>query len=305
MSRLCSIWGVEMPAVLEVTQDALMLVNRQMGNVLAANSKYNDLLCVLGCGNSSLGQTVMRSHILEKLEKLPVQEAPFTYEAPIIAIDGTTVFYRGTISANPSSNEVVWGMSSVTELLSVQQQLQALQQSYVHMLTQGLQAVQQQQQQQLQLQQSGGATASDNGTPPGSQPALTAAVGGGIGPAMALGPDWSSWSKPAQKSSEPSKSKTRRPYRFCSKCWLKHSKWSLRSVKLPDGCIINLNQHTNDTCPDWPESDPAPTTAQIRAYGTAFKRAQRGAQLHEIALNEFRALVPNMPKTDLMAYLVD
>jgi len=79
----------------------------------------------------------------------------------------------------------------------------------------------------------------------------------------------------------------------------------LRSAKLPNGSIVNFNGHTNDMCPAWPEGDPPPTVEQTRAYGTAFKRAQRGSQLHVFALNEMLAIVPEMSKADLMAYLIE
>merc|ERR1711990_1365782 len=56
------------------------------------------------------------------------------------------------------------------------------------------------------------------------------------------------------------KSKTRRPYRFCSRCWIKRKAWVLRSLTLPYGQCTNLNDHTNDTCPDWSKDESrAPT----------------------------------------------
>jgi len=51
MNRLCNTKGSRWPAILEVTQDVLMLVERATGTVQAANSKYDELLATIGCGN--------------------------------------------------------------------------------------------------------------------------------------------------------------------------------------------------------------------------------------------------------------
>jgi len=97
--------------------------------------------------------------------------------------------------------------------------------------------------------------------------------------------------------------KLRRPYRFCSMCWVQKSDWVLRSVTLPKGPSKSLNGHTNDTCPMWPKGN-AITCEQNRAYATAFKCAQRKAKLHDIALKAFEEILPDMKKEDLLAYLL-
>lgn len=66
-------------------------------------------------------------------------------------------------------------------------------------------------------------------------------------------------------SFEATKTKLRRPYRFCSRCWIQKSEWILRSITLPSGQSMNLNNHTNDTCPAWPE---VPSVCRVVACTT-------------------------------------
>lgn len=92
----------------------------------------------------------------------------------------------------------------------------------------------------------------------------------------------------------------RRPYRFCSKCWIKNKKWVLRSIKLPSGRSINLH---GDMCPEWPVGEEQPTAIQMRAYGAAFKQAQRSSQLHSVALEAFKQAAPEMTDHELQDHL--
>jgi len=92
----------------------------------------------------------------------------------------------------------------------------------------------------------------------------------------------------------------RRPYRFCSKCWIKHKRWVLRSIKLPSGRSINLH---GETCPEWPPGEGEPNAEQIRAYGAAFKQAQRSSQLHAVALEAFKRAAPDMTDHELEEHL--
>lgn len=92
----------------------------------------------------------------------------------------------------------------------------------------------------------------------------------------------------------------RRPYRFCSKCWIKNKKWVLRSIKLPSGRSINLH---GDMCPEWPAGDEQPSAIQMRAYGAAFKQAQRSSQLHSVALEAFKQAAPEMTQHELQDHL--
>ena len=100
------------------------------------------------------------------------------------------------------------------------------------------------------------------------------------------------------------KSKSRRPYRFCSRCWIKKKEWILRSLTLPYGQCTNLNEHTNDKCLAWPKGDPPPTAEENRAYAAAFKYAQRRGVLHDIALEEFKQMTPAMAEEELVKYLI-
>jgi len=308
IGRLCNLLSAEKPAVLEVTQDCIALVNQRSGNVEAANSKFYNILNVLGGDNPMLGQAVMQAHMLEKLQDLPIQDAPFVYEAPLIGVDGVPMFVRGSVVR--SADEVVWSLSDVTRLVRIRQSLLTLRDNYAQLLMQS-------------KPQSAAAGLNQQGAPASAAPARSAAptrkLSQAVVPPGQPSPevksavsskathqmlnDWTAWAQPPPLPAAPSKTKTRRPYRFCSKCWLKRGTWALRSVKLPDGCIVNLNRHTNDTCPDWPEEDLPPTAEQTRAYGTAFKRAQRGAHLHEIAIKEFSTLLPGVSEDVLNKHL--
>ena len=90
---------------------------------------------------------------------------------------------------------------------------------------------------------------------------------------------------------------------FCSRCWVRNSKWVLRSIVLPQGRSTNLNGHTNDTCPMWPKGT-APTAEQNRAYAAGFKFAQRRSELHNVALKAFEELCPHLSREELVAYLL-
>jgi hypothetical protein len=97
-------------------------------------------------------------------------------------------------------------------------------------------------------------------------------------------------------------SKPRRPYRFCSRCWLLKHEWVIRSVTLPTGRSICLADHKHDTCPLWPKGT-SPTPEQNRAYAAAFKFSQRRFELHTIAMNAFKELMPDMSDADIEAFV--
>jgi len=337
VGRLCNLWGSEMPAVLEAIHDAIALVNRRTANAAAANRKFYKMLSTLGGGDAILGQSVMRTHMVEKLGIMPLQDSPFVYEARIMGVGGVPLFVQGSV-VKSAQDEVVWSLSDVTELVNMRHSLQSLGRNYTQLHNNSCATEGPEQPSSSEI--AGAATLASFRSTKKVSPAVTSAVvataSSMVPPAVSVLPlagplalqtstapptttapsdivvsclvvgksaDWTAWSQPKQKQSAPSKTKTRRPYRFCSKCWLKHGIWALRSVKLPDGSIVNLNRHTNDTCPGWPEHDLHPTAEQTRAYGTAFKRAQRGSHLHSVAVEEFRALVPNMPSEELDKYL--
>lgn len=311
VDRLCNIWGENMPAVLEVSQDGIALVCRISGNVEAANSKLYKMLNALGGGNTGSGKTLMRTHMLRKLKDLPTKEEPYVYETSLIGVDGVPMFFRGSVIESTQTNEVVWSLSDTTELVQIKQSLQSFHNSCFQLISHNKSASQMSSQLEVATaiasqkapKEEAPATGVFASVPPSAVNHVTI-----DGPYATIAPqksDWTAWSQPQQPKSPPtSKTKTRRPYRFCSKCWLKRDAWVLRSIKLPDGSIFNLNKHSNDTCPVWPDSDPPPTSEQTRAYGTAFKRAQRSSQLHDIAFNHFTSLVPETPKDQLTAYLV-
>jgi len=93
--------------------------------------------------------------------------------------------------------------------------------------------------------------------------------------------------------------------RFCSKCWIRKKEWRLRSIKLPNGRSLNMNGHNNDQCPEWTEERKDATPQETRAYGAAFKQAQRSSHLHRVALEVFRSAWPNMSLPDLEYYLLN
>jgi len=92
----------------------------------------------------------------------------------------------------------------------------------------------------------------------------------------------------------------RRPYRFCTKCWIMHKKWVLKSIKLPTGSVVNLHP---EVCPDWDKPSEEPTKEQLRVYGAAFKRAQRSSLLHDVALNTYTSVMPGVPVSTLQEFL--
>jgi len=94
-----------------------------------------------------------------------------------------------------------------------------------------------------------------------------------------------------------------RACRFCSRCWIKCKRWTLRSIKLPSGQLLNLHGHTSDTCPQWTVADVEPTTEASRAYGTAFKQLQRSSHIHEVAMNDLTVAQPGLNPYELDAYL--
>jgi len=98
--------------------------------------------------------------------------------------------------------------------------------------------------------------------------------------------------------------KSRRPYRFCSMCWLKKHEWVLRSVTLPDGRSRSLNGHSNDSCPLWAKGTVI-TPDQSRSYATAFKAAQRKHKLYQIALSEFKLLCSHMSSDQVEKFLLN
>jgi len=102
-------------------------------------------------------------------------------------------------------------------------------------------------------------------------------------------------------SSRPSRGGlSRRPYRFCSKCWIMHKQWVLKSIKLPTGSVVSLHP---EICPDWDKPDEEPTKGQLRLYGAAFKRAQRSLLLHDVALNTYKSVMPGVPERALQDFL--
>lgn len=96
----------------------------------------------------------------------------------------------------------------------------------------------------------------------------------------------------------------RRPYRFCTKCWMTGHSWVMRSVKLPEPASksIFLNQHTNDRCPHWPDHR-TPTAVEAKRYGAAFKQAQRNGTLDKLARECFRQFCPEITEEALTAHL--
>jgi len=93
----------------------------------------------------------------------------------------------------------------------------------------------------------------------------------------------------------------RRPYRFCTKCWIVHKQWVLKSLKLPNGSVRHLHP---EVCPAWKDQIEEPTKAQVKLYGAAFKRAQRTSVLRDTALKEFRIALPNASASELHKYLM-
>jgi len=102
--------------------------------------------------------------------------------------------------------------------------------------------------------------------------------------------------------------KSRRPYRFCTRCWIKTSKWVMKHIVLPDGTVSHQGGHTSRGCPLWPENEPL-TAEQSRTHAAAFKSAQRKGQLHRLAKQAFIAYIRDHPQgnamseTDLEHYL--
>jgi len=94
---------------------------------------------------------------------------------------------------------------------------------------------------------------------------------------------------------------TRRPYRFCTRCWIKTKKWVLKSLKLPNGSIAHLHPFV---CPSWDNPDEEPTKEQIKLYGAAFKRAQRSSTLQNAALGAFKTALPDVTDSFLRNYLM-
>jgi len=102
------------------------------------------------------------------------------------------------------------------------------------------------------------------------------------------------------KASKTSPVPTRRPYRFCVKCWITSKTWVLKSIKLPNGSIAHLHP---EVCSAW-EGDAEPTKDQFRIYGAAYKRAQRSSALHDVALKAFKAAMPDVEEEKLHDYLM-
>lgn len=311
MNRLCNTKGSRWPAILEVTQDVLMLVERATGTVQAANSKYDELLATIGCGNSALGFASMHVHIVAQLQKMPPHlEHPYVYDSVLMGADGQPAYLHGTIIAPADDSEVVWSLHNVSTVVKTQQQMHALGQNFFHLASLAHNLIDQNgQNDQNEIpdtERTGSQSALLQAGPNQSAAVAlpTSEVPTSLMPQLQqTGADWQTWFKPKSEDSEAPKPKSRRPYRFCSKCWLKSGQWVLRSIKTPDGGTVNLNQHTNDACPQWPDMESLPTAQQTRAYGTAFKRAQRGEKLYEIAFSEFAKLVPDMSPEALKQYL--
>jgi len=82
--------------------------------------------------------------------------------------------------------------------------------------------------------------------------------------------------------------KSRRPYRFCTRCWIKTSRWVMKHIVLPDGAVCHKGSHTSRTCPQWTQTVDPPTDEQNRAHAAAFKSAQRRGELHRLAVQIFK-----------------
>ena len=69
-----------------------------------------------------------------------------------------------------------------------------------------------------------------------------------------------------------------------------------------------MNGHKNDFCPNWddpskPPGETRPTPAEARAYGAAFKQAQRSNKLHQLAIQCFQKEVPGYSVEEIVAHL--
>jgi len=116
---------------------------------------------------------------------------------------------------------------------------------------------------------------------------------------------------PVQEKDLPVKqTKSRKPYRFCARCWTTNKVWVVKSITKPTGVNVSLHDHTKNTCPQWPFRH-APSIVQHRQYGAAFKKAGRGRQgtqhgiLHDMAFKEFKLRLPQMSDADLHNYLLE
>lgn len=408
--QLCMQWGLTSPAVLEITHDALMLVDGTTGKIVVGNLRLSQFETLLGLGSKQIGRTILNTHVSTQIVKMG-SSMTAAYDTTIFALDGSPRHVTCLVSGRDRSR-IVWSILDNTALYQDIQAKQAKQAQFLLDLTRScqeafhtgsctfadqqalLQCLVEPMQQQAQRQASTLKAQQSTQQQPLKQPPKQeetsdlppTSLGGGITfdaplsyphvsvPPMACLPSALSQSTmfslakvehgaldsdvqlcqessspdtlsvtqtesehdrdsagcggshggsssdskggvatvttmvPATQSTEPAgplmgRVKPRRPYRFCSRCWIQKSEWVLRAITLPEGQSYSLNGHTNDTCPVWPKGN-TPTAEQNRAYAAAFKFAQRRSFLHQIAMKAFQEIMPEMSQDQLLSYLL-
>lgn len=65
--QLCMQWGVSEPAILEVSHDAVMLVDGIASTIITGNAKLNQFERILGAGDEKVGRQIMNRHVAVQL----------------------------------------------------------------------------------------------------------------------------------------------------------------------------------------------------------------------------------------------
>ena len=394
--QLCTQWGVNGPAVLEVTSDVLLLVDGTTFSILVGNANLEWFMKILGAGNLEVGRLIMKQHVVSQLSTMGTSTIG-TYEAVIVGVDRRH-FVRGNVSAREPTR-IVWclqGAASGQHVSGAEWPHQRTMPTFPSMLDRSKPEPKDAAESEealpsmntvtkhpakldvrpvAQLEGKRGAPEEKqvlpsmdkfsswhmpmpiaNESPPNSKGASPSPdLGNGLSllaqsciqefqpqPPRATQPSSLTSSfqwKQVEKNSKsqdtaqseilcaelkhtaqtPQQSlwelkhtehapkgtfqKSRRPYRFCSMCWLQKTEWVLRSVTLPHGPSKSLNGHTNGACPLW-DKGAGMTPEQNRAYATAFKSAQRRHQLYQIAQAEYELLCPDMTREQIKSFRV-
>jgi len=121
--RMCSVWGNEMPALLELSHDAVMLIDILSTDmrIIATNPRFTTLVLALGCGDPEVGKDILLVSISLQLQHITqsglLNTGTFDYSSTLVTCSGGKRYVQGSAVMLGTGNQCIFAINDVTPVI--------------------------------------------------------------------------------------------------------------------------------------------------------------------------------------------